>query len=367
MQHFFSALLKRFKKVFISFILTSFLSQQLCFAAGSSPLELGPTLASHLQQIGFTSSLTPFNPPILRFLSVNHDNPYNYFNFLLDKGDSHLTTANLNKEAEKLLTYFKIGISLPNENFWVNLKPQDKDNILPPELEKTDLGKVLLEADLRLKKDAARILHPQHPKGKIFWERLFQELGNNIQINTQNRLWIVPDKAQIWQVEDGVLIVEATLAVMLENEYLKKSPQDKVQASAEALMKEIIIPELTKEINTIQAYAELRQVYNALILAQWFKQQYRGKEAPLAANIDRGLTEDLISKTSWYKENIWQEYAKSLKQGEYKANIPQGQVQLQYFSGGIDFASSPIIFTPVKDISAISSSPLGNKLNANNG
>ncbi|MDD5610744.1 MAG: HEAT repeat domain-containing protein [Candidatus Omnitrophica bacterium] len=350
-----------------SVILIVFLSQQLVFAAGVSPLELGPALASHLQQISFTSSLTSFNPPILRFLNVERDNPYNYFNFLLDKGDSHLTTSNLNKEAEKLISYFKIGIALPNENFWVNLKPNEKESILPQDLERTDLGKVLLEADLRLKKDAARLLHPEHPQGKIFWSKIFQKLGNNAQVTTQNRLWIVPDKAEVWQTEDGVLVVESSLKVLLENEYLKKTPQDDTQAFAENLMKETILPELTKEVNTISAYAGLRQVYNALILAQWFKQQYQGKSAPLAANIGRGLTEDLISATPWSKEDIWQQYIRSLQQGEYKTKVAQGNIQIQYFSGGIDFATTPIVLTPVKDTTDISSSPLGDKLGTNGG
>ena len=56
----------------------------------------------------------------------------------------------LKQEASILLDYFKIGLSLPNDKFWVNLRPDSQDQIIDDELAKTDLGKVMLEAHLNL-------------------------------------------------------------------------------------------------------------------------------------------------------------------------------------------------------------------------
>ena len=40
------------------------------------------------------------------------------------------------------------------------------DNILDPDLEKTDIGRIFFEADLQLKKDTANFTSPQTPEGQ---------------------------------------------------------------------------------------------------------------------------------------------------------------------------------------------------------
>ena len=41
------------------------------------------------------------------------------------------------------------------------------------------------------------------------------------------------------------------------------------------ILRQIIIPQLTKEVNQGQNFAQLRQVYNSLILATWYKKKIR--------------------------------------------------------------------------------------------
>ena len=172
---------------------------------------------------------------------------------------------NLEKEAKKLINYFFLGITLPDSSFWVNLQPQQSERITSNELSKTDLGKTLLEQDLLLKKDVSRLLHPHNPLGKIYWQRLYSEaerlLGkSNLKktaLSTSNRVWIVPDKAVVLETEDGALVLEASLKVLLESEYLNLKSQDQknsrileqknhrtseqdLQFLSESLMKEII-------------------------------------------------------------------------------------------------------------------------------
>lgn len=117
-----------------------------------------------------------FSPPApyLRYLSVNSANPANYFNFLLDQGEALSAQDNLDSEAKKLIHYFFLGLTLPSEAFWVNLKPEEPERITSAELAKTDLGRTLLEQDLKLKKDVARYLHPQNPQGKQCHDYLIQ-------------------------------------------------------------------------------------------------------------------------------------------------------------------------------------------------
>ncbi len=161
-----------------------------------------------LQQNGFAQIAPSFQsaafsqPPLLRYLSVNSVNPFNYFNFLLDKGLSPSEASgtvpkisNLNSEAKKLINYFFLGITLPSESFWVNLRPDEPGRITSDELSKTDLGRTLLEQDLQLKRDIAKLIHPNHPKGKEFWEKLYAAIGKDkvkkAEITTSNRVWIV--------------------------------------------------------------------------------------------------------------------------------------------------------------------------------
>ncbi len=40
------------------------------------------------------------------------------------------------------------------------------------------------------------------------------------------------------------------------------------------LIRELIIPKLTKEVNSSKRYANFRQVYYSLILSRWFKNKF---------------------------------------------------------------------------------------------
>ncbi len=337
----------------------------------------------------------PLQLPVLRYLSVNTANPSNYFNFLMDTAQGLSpkgTVPNLDSEAKKLIHYFFLGITLPSGSFWVNLKPQESERITSEELSRTDIGRTLLEQDLKLKKDVARYLHPKHPQGKLYWERLYAALEqegrkasatnqggpakNNgwkkATITSSNRVWIVPDEAVVLETEDGALVTKAQLKLLLESEYLnlkekkwnkevevKSEARDEIKCISENLMKELILPALTKEINEGPGYAPLRQVYHSLILAEWFKRKVSRLTSepvnqlnaltgthtnpqtgtpinPYASYINSGTTKGLESELPWEKQAIWQEYLKSYQEGEYKLQDTIFGLKRMYFSGGME-------------------------------
>ena len=86
-------------------------------------------------------------------------------------------------------------------------------------------------------------------------------------------------------------MVEAKLKVMLEQDYLSlekhtvlmqrttpcehASEGDDINALGSQIVREIVIPELTKEVNENKNFAKLRQVYNSLILATWYKKKIK--------------------------------------------------------------------------------------------
>ncbi|MEK6567485.1 MAG: hypothetical protein AABZ27_01945, partial [Candidatus Omnitrophota bacterium] len=178
-----------------------------------------------------------FRPLHLR--SLGYDNLSQDFKILLDKGDTRKEELEnktyIEENTQTLLKYFFIGLSLPNEKFWVNLRPDSPDNILDPDLEKTDIGRIFLEADVQLKKDTAGMTSPQTPEGKVYWDKLYKKAGElfgseNITIPTLTRPWIVPNEIIIREAPDNAYIYKATLKVMLEEDYLR-SPSHQVTKS----------------------------------------------------------------------------------------------------------------------------------------
>ncbi|MBF0532878.1 MAG: hypothetical protein HQL23_07275 [Candidatus Omnitrophica bacterium] len=334
--------------------------EQSGFAQMAGSLDIPGAMAA------FRNSLIqePFRP--LHMRSLNYDMTGNNFRLLLDKGDAKaLPSSAIESTAKILFNYFVVGIALPNSAFWVNLKPDAPDRILDDRLAKTDMGKVLLEADLQLKKDTAKFTSPDMPEGKAYWEKLYKKAAalygtEDVAIPTMVRPWIVPAEIIMREqrtedegrntesrIPSGAYIYKATLKVMLEQDYLNntdaynfKDPRGKaLNEYAAKLAREMIIPMLTQEVNTAPRYAALRQVYYSLIMAQWFKSRFKNKPGVYSAMIDKENLAGLTSKKSWSPQTYFKAYNKSFKEGEYNIDRDVGTdsepLVRNYISGGI--------------------------------
>jgi len=370
---------------FISFIICFLLIfEQSGFAQVAGPGQLD--VALHLNALRENLLPEKFRPLHLRYLA--YDSLKNNFDLLLDKGDfvqpQGLSPQGLSPQGlspkgtvpvgqmtvpeaptladatKQLLNYFFIGVSLPNSSFWVNLRPDSVDKIIDDDLAQTDIGKILLEADLQLKKDTANFTSPKTLEGKEYWDKLYQKAGElfgseNVTIPTLTRPWIVPGEIIIRESEQNAYVYKATLKVMLEQDYLKDSavynfddPRLKaLNEYSSQLIRELIIPKLTKEVNNAKRYAPLRQVYYSLVLAQWFKKKYYGKSGTYPSIIDSKNLNGLTSQEPCDVRSYFKAYKKSFTDGEYKINepvyTPFGQSVRSYFSGGIvlDPAQAP--------------------------
>ncbi|MBM3244625.1 MAG: class I SAM-dependent methyltransferase [Candidatus Omnitrophica bacterium] len=338
-------------------ILSILLCFLLCFEQSGFAQIIGQLdVSGHLAGLHNAFAPDAFRPLHLRYLS--YDTLNNSFKLLLDKGDQlkgfipdKVAVPEVELATKELMNYFFIGLTLPNDSFWVNLRPDSPDNIIDPALAQTDVGRILLESDLQLKKDTARFTSPQTPEGKEYWDKLYQKAGEifgsqNITIPTLTRPWIVPDEIIIRETTDSVYIYKATLKVMLEQDYLKDSAvynfQDdrlkELNEYSSQLIRELIIPKLTQELNSSKRYASLRQVYYSLIMAQWFKARFINQNSPYSRLINRRDLTGLTSKEDWSKSTYFQAYQKSFKDGEYNIQEPVysvfGQTIRSYFSGG---------------------------------
>lgn len=296
-----------------------------------------------------------FRPMHLR--SLAYDGAGASLDVLMDQGSSTLSGGAALAQAREAMKYFLIGIALPDDTFWVNLRPDASSRMIDDTLALTDMGKALLEADLQLKKDTAAFTSPQTREGKAYWDRLYKKaeelFGTDAaNIPTVSRPWIVPGEIIIREAADSAYIYKATLAVKLEQDRLKGSPEYtftderlcRLNEYSAQLLRELVLPTLVREVNTAARYAPLRQVYYSLIIAAWFKKQFRGKPGAYSALIDRKTLDGLMSEHAWEREEYFRAYKRSFEKGEYSlretVHTAAGTRERTYCSGGISFSLS---------------------------
>ncbi|MDO8675766.1 MAG: hypothetical protein Q7K71_06610 [Candidatus Omnitrophota bacterium] len=325
----------------------------------------------------------------------------------------------------KLIKYFLASLTIPEQDLWVNLSPYEKDRIVPQSFGQTEMGRDLLAQDYLLKQITASLIYPEDEFGKIFWKRVYEEANKrfgttNIPVNTFNKVWIVPEKAVVYENAQAgtAYVVESRLKVMLEEDYLalannqpptrghvpqnvspstlptyqplnpKASQGNPLNASPEInalgsqIVREIVIPALTKEINENKNFAQLRQVYNSLILATWYKkkikdsilsQVYADKNKISGLTPTRGHVAGTASASNVSPstlptnpalnakapqgnppndvEAIYQQYLTAFKKGVYnyikeeQDPVTRQMIPRKYFSGGVKFGDVAMVTT----------------------
>ena len=292
----------------------------------------------------------PYMPVSVKGLMVHPEDPFK-FDFLIDSGDTGLKGDQIKAESMKLIKYFLAALTVPEDEMWVNLSPYEKDRIILKSFGDTGMGRDLLAQDYILKQLTASLTYPEKAMGKAFWDKVYAQAKvkfgtTNIPVNTFNKVWIVPRKASIYEHNNGAFVVEAKLKVMLEQDYLSMSKhadvgQDpNINSLGSQIVREIIIPALEKEVNEGANFSNLRQIYQAMILATWYK--IRLKNSILAKlYVDKnkvgGVGQDKLDDV----ESIYQRYLKAFKKGVYnyikEERGPTGEiVPRKYVSGGFD-------------------------------
>ena len=363
-------------------------------SAQEDPLLLGGQRGISLPAPGVMVHLSPpFDPPILKGIKVQPDNPLR-FDFILDQATQRQTPDALKQETIKLIKYFLASLTIPEKDLWVNLSPYEKDRIIPQSFGLTEMGRDLLAEDYMLKQITASLIYPEGEIGKKFWKRIYEiavkKFGTtNIPVNTFNKVWIVPEKAVVYENAKAgtAYVVESKLKVMLEQDYLSleknsssrlpsdvglttkatqvinSSTNENINALGSQIIREVVIPELNKEVNENKNFSQLRQVYNSLILATWYKkkikdsilaQVYEDKKKIAGVGYDKSII--LVSPTRGHvlkgavspsipndAESIYQLYIQAYKKGVYNYikdesdPITQERIPRKYFSGGIEF------------------------------
>ena len=277
-------------------ILSGFIAFTFIFSVVLSPGHaqvLMPKTVSNLPVPGTMLSLTPgYNSVMVKGITIHPDNPL-LFDFIVNRGDSGLEGEAFREEAKKVVKYFLASLTVPEEELWVNLSPYEKDRIIPEGLGQTEMGRDLLAQDYMLKQLTASLMYPEEDLGAEFWERVYQKSAEkygttDIPMNTFNKVWIVPQKAVVYEQGTTAYVVESRLKVMLEEDYvalnenkgvekygldgLSDEKTKEISAIQKEMIRAILIPEIEKEVNEGETFANLRQIYDAMILASWYKE-----------------------------------------------------------------------------------------------
>jgi glutamate dehydrogenase/leucine dehydrogenase len=349
-----------------------FISWAVCFCFVLTGL-LGPFQAKAqdllLPAPGTLVNLSPaYQPVIIKGLTVHKNNPF-LFDFILDVGQEGLSGEALKKEGERLIKYFLAGLAIPDKDVWVNLSPYEKSEIIPDVLGRTDMGRDLLEQDYILKQITASLIYPEKNLGRMFWDKVYaraQEMYGTTQIpvNTFNKVWIVADRAEVFERNQTAFVTDQHLKVMLEEDYLALGKHAGIgavsippaQANTHHLgsqvVREIVLPELEKEVNSGQNFANLRQIFNSIILSSWYKKNLR--QALLnQVYADKAKIKGIDLNDPTVKGQIYDLYLRAYKKGVFNyikddLDAASGEkMPRKYFSGGINeaMAANPAVTT----------------------
>jgi pimeloyl-ACP methyl ester carboxylesterase len=333
----------------ICFILLTVLPTLLFAQNTKKPLK-------HFSSYRFSQTQKSFHPFAIKGVSLYPDDPFK-MDFIIDQGDKDYSEQEFKQLAAKMIRYFLAALTIPKKDLWVNLTPYEKERIIPGSLGETEMGRDLLMQDYTLKQLSASLLDPGHPVGRKFWKRISMRMRKEHGITDMpqdlfNKVWIVPQVARLYEHEKGMIIIDQHLQVMLEHDYhaLAISHNIKGRSSSqssqmldqisERIVRAVILPEIERAINQGEAFAPLRQIFNSLILATWYKQTL--KQSLLTREYaDQAKIEGIDLGDPKISERIYKRYLRSVQEGLYEHirkeydPVAQKVIHRKYLSGGI--------------------------------
>jgi UDP-sugar pyrophosphorylase len=312
-----------------------------------------------------------FTPCIIKGITIHSDNPLR-FDFILDTGEEIFDDQEVRDCSRKLVKYFLAALTVSEKKMWVNLSPYENNRIISDELGKTEMGRDMLAQDYILKQLTSSMMYPEDNLGAEFWYKVYAKAQEHygttdIPLNTFNKIWIIPEKAEIFELGSRAFVVESHLKVMLEEDFIalqnnlgkdKFDTKEMGMNEAEVLsgisaevVREVLIPEIEREVNQGKNFAQLRQIYHSMILATWYKM--RLKDSLLSrVYVNKGKTKGVENADKEINTKIYDQYLAAFQKGVYnyiKEDYDPATQQIiprKYFSGGETFEDLALLVTP---------------------
>lgn len=291
-------------------------------------LRIKHTLASSLslpEPNAILKVSTSYDTALLYGIRLNPNDPLK-IDFLFDSADENdLKTEDI----ERVISYFMTGLTVSDDDLWVNLSIYEEDRILADGIETTYLGRDFIEQDYLLKQISSSLTDPDTRLGKRYWDKQDLELSTAL-----NKIWIKSDSAQVSFFNTSACIDEASLKVLSEKDFLALERNQTLADEAGSIDDEMI--ELVSEqVNNGKHFSKLRQIYRALILAKWFKSYFL--DTFYNEYFNKMQLKGLDKADPQTKEKIYQLYTQSFEKGVYsKLKRNSSKVKKLYYSGGAD-------------------------------
>lgn len=346
----------------------------------------------------------PLSPAILKGVSVDLDNPFQ-LDFIIDQGEMMSSEALakeelFKQESTKLIKYFLAALTTPEDEMWVNLSPYESDSVIPESLGQTEMGRDMLAQDYLLKQLTSSLLHPEGEAGKKFWDKIyakaFEQYGTtDIPVETFHKVWIVPKNAKVYVHDNSAFVINSHLSVMLEEDYVatrrirghvskgvdspRRLPSEvalnaKANQSSTArhtnistdIMRDIILPVIEKEVNSGETFAQLRQIYNSMILATWYKRNLKNSILN-AVYSDQNKTVGVDHQQKGITDKIYNQYIEAFKTGVYNFikedhdPYTNKNISRKYFSGGLGKVRDLAMVSNSQNLSSVEVKSLNRK------
>ena len=141
------------------------------------------------------------------------------------------------------------------------------------------------------------------------------------------------------------MVTDATLKVMTESDYfaIRQNKTTAVQegyAQRNTPVRDVIVPQIQEDVNNGENFSKLRQMYNSIILANWFKSKLRDSIYKHYINKSKVNGLEVVDKTT--KDRIYNLYVEAFKKGVYDYTrkerdvITGKKIKRKYFSGGFE-------------------------------
>ena len=244
--------------------------------------------------------------------------------------------------------------------------------MISPDFGQTIMGHDLLQQDLVLKQNTAFYMHPDSSAGKAFWAQVYRRTQDyfgttDLPFDTFNKIWIVPDKAVIYENGASAFLVEQHLKALTESDYAAMQQQPTTQTPETTqyshitrdAVKDILLPVIEEDINNSAAFAPLRQMAAAMELATWYKQT-RLTSFLQRNYIDQGKIRG-VDQNPGHNLTVYQDYLRDFREGIFNLiredidQLTQQPIPRKYIAGGFQRNLQPASL--VRDFSQIQTTP----------
>ncbi|MEN5072883.1 hypothetical protein ABE437_03625 [Isoptericola cucumis] len=255
--------------------------------------------------------------------------------------------ASLNLSSDALMTW----LALDPSQFWVNLNPDTPDTIVDKQFGSTDAGRVLLEADLEMKKTQTELMDPETETGKEFWDTI-ERTDDGMICYGWTRAWIEPQPAKVRTDGDQLYILDAPLKVQMEPMDIDWTPPDEDFCTEDApedlverntkYMSETFGPLLEEAVNSRPEYADLRRVYTTRVAAEWIKDRDAKRPGAFHDVIGSGDVSAWPARPGWDPQEVFDEIMELFVTPQYRYEYEHGEHELYVeVFGGIELPDAP--------------------------